>query len=152
MTACNTVSEPAWYWGACTIPNCICTCILFLLLPRSIRYRHLSYCPLQLSHEPACTSARPNIGEATRTYHLTLAHKHPSIAISAMMWKFPRVRIRRPKNTQSRRANAPSNRSRKVGLRDEPGVKMLERKPAAPSSEVVSWECVWSSCDIAWRS
>ena len=62
-------------------------------------------------------------------YHFTLAHKHPSMAIRNKICTLPRVRNRSSRKTESSAANEASRIQRKVGLSDEPGVKMLEKKP-----------------------
>lgn len=66
------------------------------------------------------------------THHLTLAHKHPSIPINATKCKLPFVIITNVTSTTSKRANAPSTNIWKVGWREEPGVRMLEKKSMDP--------------------
>ena len=64
----------------------------------------------------------------THTHHFTLAHKHPSMHISANTWKFPFVSIASPMNTSNKSPNAPSTARRNVGCNDEPGVRIFENK------------------------
>lgn len=62
------------------------------------------------------------------THHFTLAHRHSSIPIKATKCRFPFVMTASVTSTNSRNANAPSRMSWNVGWRDDPGVRMLERK------------------------
>jgi hypothetical protein len=62
---------------------------------------------------------------------LTLPHSASSIHIKAKMCTFPDVRKVRVIRTSRSEANAPSRTSRKVGWRDEPGVRMVSKKDAA---------------------
>ena len=79
-----------------------------------------------------------DISKAPRlvTHHFTLAQRHPVMIISSMKCMLPRDRTKRPRKMSSSVANTQSTIVRNTGLREEPGVRMLERKsPEAPSCE-----------------
>lgn len=63
------------------------------------------------------------------TYHFTLVHKHASIPMSTIICTLPRVSTRSTRNTQRSRPKAMSNAKRKVGFKEEPGVRIFEKNP-----------------------
>lgn len=67
-------------------------------------------------------------------YHFTLAQSPSSIPMRANICRLPEVMYAKPRSTQKRQANAPSRIAKNVGLRDDPGFKILEKKDSSLSS------------------
>lgn len=67
-------------------------------------------------------------------YHFTLAQSPSSIPMRANICGLPEVTYAKPRSTQKRQANAPSRIAKNVGLRDDPGFKILEKKDSSLSS------------------
>jgi len=61
------------------------------------------------------------------TYHFTLAHSASSMNVKKMRWMLPRVRIAKATRTIKRVANVPSTASRKVGLNEDPGSRIVPK-------------------------
>ena len=66
-------------------------------------------------------------------HHFTLTQRHPSMTMRNTMCTLPPVRSKSKMKTSSRAMNAASRMRRNVGLRDDPGVRMLEKKPPGAS-------------------
>jgi hypothetical protein len=62
-----------------------------------------------------------------------LAQRAISMPINANMCIFPAVMNASAMNTTKRNANAPSTMSRKVGCKDEPGLRMVDKKDSSSS-------------------
>lgn len=77
----------------------------------------------------------------TKMHHFTLAHKQSSIAIRTRTWMLPDVRMASDVSMRSSNINEPSTMTRKVGCREDPGVRMLSRKDSA------SWGSVDTDMD-----
>jgi len=71
----------------------------------------------------------------SRTHHLILAQRASSMPISAKICIFPAVMNASAVNTARRDANAPSTMSKKVGFKDEPGLRMVEKKDSSLSGD-----------------
>ena len=57
-----------------------------------------------------------------------LAHKASAMKSNAIRWTFPPVAMASEPKVRESNAKTTSTTSRKVGFRDEPGARMLERK------------------------
>lgn len=80
-------------------------------------------------NEPSGRCVRLLVESMKATYHLTLAQSASSINIKANIWKLPAVAYARMRKTINNAVNAPSRILRNIGFRDEPGCRMLARKP-----------------------
>ena len=90
---------------------------------RSRTYTTVAY--LLLPIEKTVYRANPS---KVFAHHFMLTHRASAIKSSAIKWTFPRVMKTSEPNVRESNARTPSTTSRNVGLRDEPGSRMLEKK------------------------
>jgi len=60
-------------------------------------------------------------------YHFTLPHRQISIAMRVRTWIFPDVTMANVMKTRSRNRKVQSTTNRKVGCKEDPGVRILSK-------------------------